>query len=199
MASIPKAPTSILWPSEACAPRSNILAITHAPNARLARTKDAAGAHTGLGWRLGRISAQPAISHLSVPLRDRLHPHLSRLCVGPVVMHCALEKKNHGHGQYAGQTSRLSVLGTKRSALIDLPPQVLFPQACILQTHAAPQHNKTDSDQCVKPWWRIRPTLRLWRESPDSERKSPTIPPSHHQGFWQKARKCSGISKPTQG
>ena len=199
MASVPKAPTSILWPSEACAPRSNILAITHAQNARLARVKDAAGAHTGLGRRLGRISAEPAISHLSVPLRDRLHPHLSRLCVGPVVMHCALEKKNHGHGQDAGQTSRLSVLGARRSALIDLPPQVLFPQACILQTHAAPQHNKTDSDQCVKPWWRIRPTLRLWRESPDSERKSPTIPPPHHQGFWRKARKYLGISKPTQG
>ena len=198
MASVPKAPTRILWPSGACAPRSNNLAITHAPNARLARTKDHAGAHTALGRRLGRISAQPAIFHLSVPLRERLHPP-SPLCVGPVVMHCALEKKNHGHGQDAGQTSRLSVLGARRSALIDLPPQALFPQACVLQTHAAPQHNKTDSDQRLKPCWKNRPTLKLWRESPDSERKSPTIPPPHHQGFWRKARKCSGISKPTQG
>jgi hypothetical protein len=130
------------WPSGACAPRSSILAITHAQNARLARTKDAAGAHTGLGRRLGRISAEPAMFHPSVPLRDRLQPHLSRLCAGPVVIHCALEKKNHGYGPDAGQTSRLSVSGAKRSALIDFPPQVLLPQACISPTHAASPHNK---------------------------------------------------------
>jgi hypothetical protein len=72
-----------------------------------------------------------------------------------------------------------------------------IPQASISPTHAAPQHNKTHSDQRVKPCWKNQPTLKLWRESPDSERESPTIPPLHHQGFWQKARKCSGISKPT--
>ena len=110
--------------------------------------------------------------HPSVPLRDRLQPHLSRLCVGPVVIHCALEKKNHGYGPDAGQTSRLSVSGAKRSALIDFPPQVLFPQACISRTHAAPQHDKTNSDHPVKPCWKNRPTLKLWREfSPDSERE----------------------------
>ena len=54
-------------------------------------------------------------------------------------------------------------------------------------------------DHCVKPCWKNRPTLKLWRESPDSERKSPTIPPPHHQGFWRKARKYSGISKPPRG
>ena len=81
----------------------------------------------------------------------------------------------------------------------DFPPPVPFPQASISPTHAAPQHNKTHSDQRLKPWWKNRPTLKVWRESPDSERKSPTIPPPHHQGFWRKARKCSGISKPTQG
>jgi hypothetical protein len=82
---------------------------------------------------------------------------------------------------------------------INFPPPVPFPQASISPTHAAPQHRKTHLDQHVKPCWKNRPTLKLWRESPDSERKSPTIPPSHHQGFWRKARKYSGISKPTQG
>jgi hypothetical protein len=43
------------------------------------------------------------------------------------------------------------------------------------------------------------PTLELWRESSDSETKSTTIPPPHYQGFWQKTRKYSGTSKPTQG
>ncbi|MCA3313589.1 MAG: hypothetical protein ING06_10965 [Roseomonas sp.] len=76
---------------------------------------------------------------------------------------------------------------------------VPFPGASISPTHAAPQHNKTHSDQCVKPCRKNRPTLKLWRESPDSERKSPTIPSLHHQGFWPKARKYSGVSKPTLG
>jgi hypothetical protein len=82
-----------------------------------------------------------------------------------------------------------------------LPPSINFPssvpiaQASISPTHAAAQHSKNQSDQRVKPWWKNRPTLKLWRESPDSERKSPTIPPPHPQGFWQKARKCSEISK----
>jgi hypothetical protein len=35
--------------------------------------------------------------------------------------------------------------------------------------------------------------------TPDSQGKSPTIPPLHHQDFWRKARKYSGVSKPTQG
>ena len=70
-----------------------------------------------------------------------------------------------------------------------------IPQASILPTHAAAQHKKTYSDQRVKPCWKNQPTLKLWRESHDSERKSPTIPPLHHQGFWQKARKYSEISK----
>jgi hypothetical protein len=77
------------------------------------------------------------------------------------------------------------------------PPPVPFPPASISPTHAASQHNKTHLDQCVKPCWKNRPTLKLWREAPDSERKSPTIPPMHHQGFWPKARKYSEISKPT--
>ncbi len=82
---------------------------------------------------------------------------------------------------------------------LNSPPPVPFPKASISPTHAAPQHKKTISDQRVKPCWKNRPTLKLWRETLDSERKSPTIPPPHHQGFWRKARKCSGISKPTQG
>jgi hypothetical protein len=82
---------------------------------------------------------------------------------------------------------------------LSFPPPVPFPQASISPTHAAPQHKKTISDQRVKPWWKNRPTLKLWRESRDSERKSPTIPPPHYQGFWQKTRKYSGTSKPTQG
>ncbi|MFM7689960.1 MAG: hypothetical protein ACKPAC_10975, partial [Alphaproteobacteria bacterium] len=65
--------------------------------------------------------------------------------------------------------------------------------------HAASQHNKTISDQRFNPCWKNHPTLKLRRKSPDSERKGPTIPPPHHQGFWRKARKCSGISKPVQG
>jgi hypothetical protein len=81
----------------------------------------------------------------------------------------------------------------------DFPPPVPFPQAFISPIHAAPQHKKIHSDQCVRPCWKNRPTLKLWRESPDSERKSPTIPPPHYQGFWRKARKYSGISKPPQG
>jgi hypothetical protein len=37
-------------------------------------------------------------------------------------------------------------------------------------------------------------------ENPPIRReKTPTIPPLHHQGFWRKARKYSGISKPTPG
>ena len=87
---------------------------------------------------------------------------------------------------------------TRRRAS-DFPPPVSLPQASISPTYAAPQHNKTPSDQRVKPCWKTRPTLKLWRESPDSERKCPTIPPLRHQGFWPKARKYSGISKPTQG
>jgi hypothetical protein len=79
------------------------------------------------------------------------------------------------------------------------PPPVPFPQASISPTHAASQHNEISVNQYVKPCWKNRPTLKLWRESPDSERKSLVIPPSHHQGFWQKARKYSGISKPTLG
>jgi len=54
----------------------------------------------------------------------------------------------------------------------DFPPPVPFPQASISPTHAAPQHNKTHSDQRLKPWWKNRPTLKLWRESPDSETKA---------------------------
>jgi hypothetical protein len=54
----------------------------------------------------------------------------------------------------------------------DFPPPVPFPQASISPTHAAPQHNKTHSDQRLKPWWKNRPTLKVWRESPDSETKA---------------------------
>jgi hypothetical protein len=78
-------------------------------------------------------------------------------------------------------------------------PQFHSPKAFISPTHAASQHRKTISDQCLKPCWKNRLTLKLWRESPESERKSPTIPPPHHQGFWRKDRKYSGISEPTQG
>jgi hypothetical protein len=65
---------------------------------------------------------------------------------------------------------------TSAFSLNFLPP-VPFPPASISPTHAAPQHNKVHSDQHVKPCWKNQPTLKLWRESPDSERKSPTIPP----------------------
>ena len=65
----------------------------------------------------------------------------------------------------------------------DSPPPVPFPQASVSPTHAAPQHQYIILDQRIKPCWKNRLTLRLWRESPDSERKSSTIPPSHHQGF----------------
>jgi hypothetical protein len=81
----------------------------------------------------------------------------------------------------------------------DFPPPGPFPQAFISPTYAASQQNKTHSDQRVKPCRKNRPTLKVWRESTDSERKSPTIPYLHHQGFWRKARKYWGISKPTQG
>jgi hypothetical protein len=93
----------------------------------------------------------------------------------------------------------LKILSTPNLvAPINFPPPVPFPQAAISPTHAASQHKKTISDQYAKPCWKNQPTLKLWREPPDSERKSPTIPPPHHQGFWQKARKYSGISKPSQ-
>jgi hypothetical protein len=65
----------------------------------------------------------------------------------------------------------------------NFPPPVPFPGASISPTHAAPQHNKIILYQYFKPCWKNRLTLKLWRESPDSERKSPTIPPPHHQGF----------------
>jgi hypothetical protein len=90
--------------------------------------------------------------------------------------------------------------GSKTSGLsLNFPPPVPLPQASISPTHAAPQQKKTISNQRIKPCWKNRPTLKLWRKSPDSERKSPTIPSPHHQGFWRKVRKYSGIPKPNQG
>jgi hypothetical protein len=94
-----------------------------------------------------------------------------------------------------GGSSGIRNLGVRPHFSAPVP----FPQASISPTHAASQHNKTHVDQRVKPCWKNRPTLKLWRESPESERKSPNIPPPHHQGFWRKARKYTGISKPNQG
>jgi transposase InsO family protein len=45
---------------------------------------------------------------------------------------------------------------------------------------------KTISDQCVKPCWKNRPTLKLWREFVDSERKRRNVPLEHHQGHQKK-------------
>ena len=106
-----------------------------------------------------------------------------------------LEKGKYGVGKPTGAASEIRNLGVQPR----FPPPVPLPQASISPTHAAAQHKKTISDQRVKPCWKNRPTLKLWRESPDSERKSPAIPPPHHQGFWRKARKYSGESKPAKG
>ena len=45
---------------------------------------------------------------------------------------------------------------------------------------------KTISDQCVKPCWKNRPTLKLRREFADSERKRRNIPLEHPQGLQKK-------------
>jgi hypothetical protein len=94
-----------------------------------------------------------------------------------------------------GAASGIRNLGVQPqfSAPGSIPPGIYF------TTHAAMQHKKIHSNQFLRPCWKNRPTLKLWRESPDSERKSRTIPSLHHQGFWHKASKYSGISKPTQG
>jgi hypothetical protein len=46
--------------------------------------------------------------------------------------------------------------------------------------------NKTISDQHVKPCWKNRPTLKLWREFADSEKKRRNIPLEHPQGRQKK-------------
>jgi hypothetical protein len=45
---------------------------------------------------------------------------------------------------------------------------------------------KTISDQCVKPCWKNRPTLKLWREFADLEKKRWNIPLEHPQGRQKK-------------
>jgi hypothetical protein len=45
---------------------------------------------------------------------------------------------------------------------------------------------KTISDQRVKPCWKNRPTLKLWRELGHSERKRRNIPLEHPQGRQKK-------------
>jgi hypothetical protein len=41
---------------------------------------------------------------------------------------------------------------------------------------------KTISDQRVKPCWKNRPALKLWREFAGSGKKHRNIPFAHHQG-----------------
>jgi hypothetical protein len=46
--------------------------------------------------------------------------------------------------------------------------------------------DKTISNQRVKPCWKNRPTLKLWREPGDSEKKRRNIPLEHPQGHQTK-------------
>jgi hypothetical protein len=115
--------------------------------------------------------------------------------------------KSHRHVTGAGEgEARLPTTGP----WIEKVPQVRASASISRPRFHSPGHlfhpltprrsmNYMISYQRVKPCWENRPTLKLWRESPDSERKSLPIPSPHHQGFWRKARKYSGISKPTQG
>jgi hypothetical protein len=41
-------------------------------------------------------------------------------------------------------------------------------------------------DQRVKPCWKKRPTLKLWREFADSQRKRRNVPLEHHQARQKK-------------
>jgi hypothetical protein len=45
---------------------------------------------------------------------------------------------------------------------------------------------KTISDQRVKPYWKNRTTLKLWKEFADSEKKRQNIPLEHPQGRQKK-------------
>jgi hypothetical protein len=84
---------------------------------------------------------------------------------------------------------RVSVLGNVLMGRLGYPhcslsvptaPPVHFPTTLHRST------NKTISDQRVKPCWKSRPTLKLWRESGDSEKKHLNIPLEHHQGRQKK-------------
>jgi hypothetical protein len=46
--------------------------------------------------------------------------------------------------------------------------------------------DKTISDQRVKPCWKNRPTLKLWREFAGQEKKRRNIPLEHPQGRQKK-------------
>ncbi len=84
----------------------------------------------------------------------------------------------------------MSALG--RGGLSNLAVQARFPLSA---PTAPPVHfpttlhrsiAKTTSDQCVKPCWKNRPTLKLWREFGVSERKRRNIPLEHPQGHQKK-------------
>jgi hypothetical protein len=81
-----------------------------------------------------------------------------------------------------GQGCRLQNLGVQPFFQFPAPtaPPVHFPTTLHRSTA------KTISDQSVKPCWKNRPTLKLWREFADSERKRRNIPLKHPQGRQKK-------------
>ena len=81
-----------------------------------------------------------------------------------------------------GVGGRLQNLGVKPFFQFPVPtaPAVHFPTT--LHCSMA----KTISDQRIKPCWKNRPTLKLWREFADSERKRRNIPLEHPQGRQKK-------------
>jgi hypothetical protein len=53
---------------------------------------------------------------------------------------------------------------------------------------------KTISDQRLKPCWKNRPTLKLWREFAGSEKKRRNVAPMRHQGTPEKPMFSRAIS-----
>ena len=111
------------------------------------------------------------------------HPQASsEKTPGSLPFSAAISKADSKARMGTGQGRRLQNLGV----------QPLFQ---FLDPTAPPVHlpttlhrsiDKTISDQRVKPYWKNRPTLKLWREFGDSERKCRNIPLEHPQGRQKK-------------
>jgi hypothetical protein len=70
--------------------------------------------------------------------------------------------------------------------LINFPVSAPTASAIHFPTTLHRSINKAISDQRIKPCWKNRPTLKLWREFAVSEKKRRNIPLEHPQGRQKK-------------
>ena len=119
------------------------------------------------------------------------HPQASsEKTPGSLPFSAAIRKDDSKARMGTGQGSRLQNLGVQPFFQFPGPtaPAVHFPTT--LHRSIA----KTISDQRVKPCWKNRPTLKLWRELGDLERKRRNVAPMHHQGMPEKPLFSRAIS-----